>query len=96
VASGSPDPQDWISERVPNLREQRERSGPKPSHDTVVTADDVDAHHQDAKAAGTTILMSPTNQIRGLLSYAAIDPDGHQQEFSRRDLDRFARVPRTG
>jgi uncharacterized glyoxalase superfamily protein PhnB len=83
VAGSSPDTKNWIRGRVPDFREQRELSWPKLSYATTVMVDDVDAHHERAKAAGATILTSPTNQPWGLRSYAAIDLDGHQWEFSQ-------------
>jgi len=82
VAGSSPESTEWIRERVPELREQKERPWPNLSHTTTVMVSDVDAHHKRAKAGGATILMSPTDQPWGLRSYAAIDLEGHQWEFS--------------
>ena len=48
-----------------------------------MTVTDVNAHYEQAKAAGATILMPPTDHPWGLRSYAAIDLEGHQWEFSQ-------------
>jgi PhnB protein len=51
---------------------------------TVVVAvyvDDVDAHHQRARAAGATILSPPEDQPYGDRSYNAEDPEGHRWSF---------------
>jgi PhnB protein len=44
--------------------------------------DDVDAHHQRAKAAGATIAMEPADQFYGDRLYRAIDPEGHRWLFA--------------
>jgi uncharacterized glyoxalase superfamily protein PhnB len=83
VAGSSPDFEQWIRERVPDFREQRERPWPNLSHTTTAMVSDVDAHHERATAAGATILMTPTEHPWGLRSYAALDLEGHQWEFSQ-------------
>ena len=83
VAGRSPDFQQWIRERVPDFREPPGRPWPHLSHTTTVLVSDVDAHHQRATDEGATILMDPTDQPWGLRSYAAIDLEGHQWEFSQ-------------
>jgi uncharacterized glyoxalase superfamily protein PhnB len=83
VAGSTPDFHQWIRERVPDVREQQERPWPNLSHTTTVLVSDVDAHHQRASDQGATILMAPTDQPWGLRSYAAIDLEGHQWEFSQ-------------
>lgn len=83
VAGSSPGFTDWIQERVPGFREQQERPWPYLSHTTTVMVGDVDAHYERAKAGGATVLMTPTDQPWGLRSYAAIDLEGHQWEFSQ-------------
>ncbi len=83
VAGSSQEFAQWIRERVPAYREQREHPWPDPSHTITVLVDDVDAHHQRAEAEGATILMPPTDHPWGLRSYAAIDPGGHQWEFAQ-------------
>ena len=83
VAGSSPEFQQWVRERVPSFREQQERPWPDLSHATTVLVSDVDAHYEQAKTAGATIVMTPTDQPWGLRSYAAIDLEGHQWEFSQ-------------
>jgi PhnB protein len=39
---------------------------------------DVDAHYEQAKAAGATIIEEPTDQIYGDRRYIALDPEGHR------------------
>jgi uncharacterized glyoxalase superfamily protein PhnB len=83
VAGHSPDFQQWIRERVPDFREQQGRPWPHLWHTTTVMVSDVDTHHQRAADEGATILIAPTDQPWGLRSYAAIDLEGHQWEFSQ-------------
>jgi uncharacterized glyoxalase superfamily protein PhnB len=83
VAGSSPDFDQWIRERVRGFREQQGRPWPYLSHTTTVMVSDVDAHHKRAVDEGATILMAPTDQPWGLRSYAAIDLEGHQWEFSQ-------------
>jgi uncharacterized glyoxalase superfamily protein PhnB len=82
VAGSSPEFTEWIQERVPGFREQQDRPWPNLSHTTTVMVSDVDRHHEHAKAEGATMLMSPMDQPWGLRSYATIDLEGHQWEFS--------------
>ena len=66
-----------------------------PSSTKVVNAlilcyvDDVDAHHEQAKAAGATILGEPEDQPYGDRSYRAVDPEGHKWFFAThvKDVD---------
>ncbi len=83
VAGSSPDFTEWVRQRVPNLRQPQEKPWPNLSHSTTVTVTDVKAHYLQAQAAGATILMPPTDHPWGLRSYAAIDLEGHQWEFSQ-------------
>ncbi len=83
VAGGDREFAEWIRERVPGYREQREHPWPDLSHTTTVILDDVDAHHQRAVAEGASILMLPMDHPWGLRSYAAIDVEGHQWEFAQ-------------
>jgi uncharacterized glyoxalase superfamily protein PhnB len=39
--------------------------------------EDVDAHHDRAKAAGAEIVMEPTDQDYGSRDYVCRDPEGH-------------------
>ena len=43
----------------------------------VLQVDDVDAHHEHAKAAGATILRPPTDEDYGQREYGLRDPEGH-------------------
>ncbi len=49
----------------------------------VVLVDDVDAHYQHVKAAGTTIIAEPQDKVWGLRQYTAEDLEGHRWEFSQ-------------
>ena len=44
------------------------------------TVDDVDAHHERARAAGATIVTEPAND-HGHRLYRVIDPEGHRWMF---------------
>jgi PhnB protein len=52
-----------------------------------VYVDDVDAHFEQAKAAGATILTEPTDQEYGDRRYDARDPEGHLWSFAQRVRD---------
>ena len=49
-----------------------------------VYVDDVDAHHEQARAHGATILDAPSDQEYGDRRYTAEDPEGHQWFFAQR------------
>ena len=40
--------------------------------------DDVDAHHERARAAGATIAAEPKDEPHGDRMYRAVDPEGHR------------------
>jgi uncharacterized glyoxalase superfamily protein PhnB len=42
-----------------------------------VAVEDVDAHHDRAKAAGAEIVMAPSDMAYGARNYCARDPEGH-------------------
>lgn len=42
----------------------------------MVYVDDVDAHHEHAKAAGAEITQEPEDQFYGDRTYRAVDPEG--------------------
>ena len=44
----------------------------------VVTVDDVDAHHERARAAGARIDSPPVDRFYGRREYGARDPEGHR------------------
>ena len=47
----------------------------------VVVKDDIDAHHDRAKAAGAEIVYGLTNQDYGSRDYSARDPEGNLWSF---------------
>jgi MerR family transcriptional regulator, thiopeptide resistance regulator len=47
-----------------------------------VQVDDVDAHWQQARAAGAQILSAPVDQPYGLREYGARDAEGHRWYFT--------------
>ena len=52
-----------------------------------VYVDDVDVHHEHAKAAGATITRELEDQFYGDRSYTVEDPGGHQWWFATRVRD---------
>ena len=50
-------------------------------------AEDMDAHHDRAVAAGAVTLRPPADQFYGDRSYMVSDPEGHQWSFSRKIRD---------
>ena len=52
-----------------------------------VYVDDVDAHHERARAAGAKILAPPADQFYGDRRYAAEDPEGHHWYFAQHVRD---------
>jgi uncharacterized glyoxalase superfamily protein PhnB len=81
VAERSPDFQQWIRERCPTFASRRGGRGP-----TCRTHDRPGQRRGrplPATDEGAIILMAPTDQPWGLRSYAAIDLQGHQWEFSQ-------------
>ena len=52
-----------------------------------VYVDDVDKHHEIAKAAGAEIMRPPADQEYGDRTYAAEDPEGHEWYFATRVKD---------
>ena len=57
----------------------------------VDLASDLDAHYQQARAAGATIVAEPEDQFYGDRTYRAVDPEGHVWTFSQhvRDVTRL-------
>lgn len=47
-----------------------------------IYVDDVDAHYEQAKAAGAKIVREPEDQFYGDRSYGAEDPEGHEWFFA--------------
>lgn len=54
-----------------------ERAGGRCTQVVYIIVEDVDAHHDRAKAAGAEIVMPPADQSYGGRNYAARDPEGH-------------------
>jgi uncharacterized glyoxalase superfamily protein PhnB len=52
-----------------------------------VYVDDVDAHHDHAKAAGATITRELEDQFYGDRTYGAEDPEGHVWSFAQHVRD---------
>ncbi len=50
-----------------------------------IVIEDVDAHHERAKAAGAVIVMAPADQDHGGRLYACKDPEGHLWNFGSYD-----------
>ena len=48
-----------------------------------VEVDDVDAHHERARAAGAVILREPGDPGHGYRTYTAEDPEGHRWMFGQ-------------
>jgi uncharacterized glyoxalase superfamily protein PhnB len=47
-----------------------------------VLVEDVDQHHERARAAGATIISSLSDQPWGHRMYGAVDPEGHEWGFA--------------
>jgi uncharacterized glyoxalase superfamily protein PhnB len=62
-----------------------ERRAPQPgevTHSVIVRVDDVNAHHERAKAHGARVVVEPKDFEFGERQYTAEDPAGHQWTFS--------------
>ena len=57
------------------------------SHSTMVKVDDVDAHHDHARACGARILVPPTDHAYGERQYSVADLAGHQWTFTQTIAD---------
>lgn len=49
----------------------------------VALADGIDAHCEQARAAGARITAEPADQFYGARTYRALDPEGHVWNFSQ-------------
>jgi uncharacterized glyoxalase superfamily protein PhnB len=65
----------------------RAPGGDGPSHAVMVRVEDVDAHHERARARGARILQRPTDFPYGERQYEAEDPAGHRWSFSQSIAD---------
>jgi uncharacterized glyoxalase superfamily protein PhnB len=67
-------------------RAQRARRVPKedgvPTMGLYVVVEDVDAHHERARAAGAEITFPLADQPWGHRMYGAVDPEGHEWGFA--------------
>ena len=50
----------------------------------VLVDDGIDAHCEQARAAGAVILQEPEDQFYGQRTYRAADPEGHMWTFAQR------------
>ena len=50
-------------------------------HGVYVVVDDVDAHHERARAAGARIVYGPEDTDFGTRRYRALDPEGYEWSF---------------
>jgi uncharacterized glyoxalase superfamily protein PhnB len=50
-------------------------------HGIYVVVEDVDAHHERAKAAGARIVYGPEDTAFGTRRYRALDPEGYEWSF---------------
>jgi uncharacterized glyoxalase superfamily protein PhnB len=60
--------------------------GPR-SYSVMVKVEDVDAHHDQARARGARILSTPTDHSYGERQYSAEDLAGHHWTFSQTIAD---------
>jgi uncharacterized glyoxalase superfamily protein PhnB len=60
--------------------------GPR-SHSIMVKVDDVDAHHEHARAQGARILSPPADHSYGERQYSVADLAGHQWTFTQAIAD---------
>ena len=50
-------------------------------HGIYVVVDDVDAHHEHAKASGARIVYAPEDTEFGTRRYRVLDPEGYEWSF---------------
>jgi len=65
-----------------NVKAPSSVSGANTQRLSVHLAAGLDAHRDRARAAGAKITMEPTDQPYGARTYLAIDPEGHEWDFS--------------
>jgi uncharacterized glyoxalase superfamily protein PhnB len=71
----------WLHRVAPDHELASPRSLEAASGGVVVVVDDVDAHHEQARAAGARIDHEPTDQPYGFREYSARDPEGGRWFF---------------
>jgi uncharacterized glyoxalase superfamily protein PhnB len=57
------------------------------AHAVMVRVDDVDRHHEHAKARGARVLRPPVDYPYGERQYSVADPGGHAWTFSQSIAD---------
>jgi uncharacterized glyoxalase superfamily protein PhnB len=57
------------------------------THSVLVRVDDVDRHHEHARASGARIHLPPTDYPYGERQYSAVDIGGHRWRFSQSIAD---------
>lgn len=75
---------------VRRVRFHRAFRSPRPgevSASLLIRVEDVDAHHERARAHGARILQRPTSYPYGQRQYTAEDPSGHRWSFSQTIAD---------
>jgi uncharacterized glyoxalase superfamily protein PhnB len=73
----------WLVVREGGDIDDDPTEGGFPTHVVMVRVEDVDAHHERARAHGARILEPPTDWPYGERQYAAQDPAGHRWTFSQ-------------
>ncbi|MGH9092323.1 MAG: VOC family protein [Acidimicrobiales bacterium] len=63
--------------------EQAPPGGGAVTHVVRVRVDDVDAHHERARAFGARVLQEPVEHVYGEREYVVEDPAGHRWTFSQ-------------
>jgi uncharacterized glyoxalase superfamily protein PhnB len=57
------------------------------THSLLVRVDDVDRHHEHARAAGADIITAPETHSYGERQYAVVDLAGHRWTFTESVAD---------
>ncbi len=73
---------DLIMRGYPGPKYKNPKSLGEATQSLYINIDDVDAHLQRARKAGTTILEEPKDTFYGHRRYGAEDPEGHQWYFA--------------
>lgn len=73
---------------VADATQGRRAPGPgDTTHSIMMRVDDVDRHHEHARAAGADIVSPPETHMFGERQYAALDPAGHRWTFTESVAD---------
>ena len=76
-----------LSSAMPDMGIASPKNLPAVHGNVTVYMADVDAHYQQAKSAGATILEEPTDMFWGDRLYRAADPEGHNWTFMQHVRD---------